>query len=995
MESFETNSWQVNWSATNNGTLEQTSDRFKDGQHSLVWNWTSNGAKVQISSHPELAAANVKNGGLKLWIYNELEVDDVVTFQFGTYSEIAQQNHHFIFQVRLKFTGWRAIWVKLREEGYNSNYTGTHSSPLEVMEIVAPASVSSGKLYFDNVEFLTTIVKRRSEDYQLPKPGIDVGASSWDNVYYYSQQQPTIPLKPEITQAEIDGFEAIANKYEQWIYGDNIVISNIEGPLLARYNALQQYITQGLQAYSSLNIVRHIDGRITGKPLYAQNDPQTPKFGDQLSRNVLLPLVYDYKWNGNISSKQKYIDALDYMHDQGWADGSAIGTLDHESNRHSGYFHSVFLMRNELIAVGKLDRELSTIFWYGSFGRTFDHSVYIETTADEIRTKFIYLLLYVLAMEHTPKKVQYMEGLMEWYEQGLQVVPGYADLFKPDGTMFHHRAVYLNAYGEPALQSATLLAYLLHGTVWQLSHRVYSTLKNSLLTLEKITNSFTMPIGATGRFPDKTNIAAYLFSYVYLASASTPIDSDLAARFKRQWQPDSPALQAVFRQADAYGVQYLDTLGGLQMAIDLAQQTGVPKINPQGVWMMPYGAMAVNRIHDYVAATKGFGQYTWNAEMTNKENVYGYYQNFGNLLLIGKSEGDSLKDSGIHVGAGWDWSRWPGTTIKTMPLSELVNRFNYSRIFTESTFVGGVTTADQYGFFSLLLQDPVDPTFSAHKSMFFFGDLIVCVGSNINNTDQVKPTETILFQSYMSHSAKPFWHNNSAAITASAYDDVQTTATMSWLVDPYGHGYIIPNGKGVTIKRGLQTSRSSTDKQATSGYYTTAYIQHDYAPQQASYEYAIKVGAGASVTASYAMDRSYTILQNDQYAHIVKQQDNDVEVIGYAIFDHSLVVDKGILYKSSDPLLVMEQRFADGTVQLSIADPDLRLGKHENNNMPFSVLTQSSMMKTISLTIIGEWDIVTADTSIRLVLIEDNYTTIEIDAIDGKSYQVTLHSLED
>lgn len=80
-----------------------------------------------------------------------------------------------------------------------------------------------------------------------------------------------------------------------------------------------------------------------------------------------------------------------------------------------------------------------------------------------------------------------------------------------------------------------------------------------------------MPVGATGRFPTTTSPLTSLLAYSYLAMANTPVDTELASTFMRLWNPQSKLVQGLFKQADSYGVEYMDTLGGLQLADRLSK----------------------------------------------------------------------------------------------------------------------------------------------------------------------------------------------------------------------------------------------------------------------------------------------------------------------------------------------------------------------------------------------------------------------------------------
>ncbi|NOU93764.1 hypothetical protein GC093_11095 [Paenibacillus sp. LMG 31456] len=1003
IESFEAASIPSSWATESGGSIALSSRHYKHGQKSLAWTWNNN-SKLRDVKPINLAESNIKNGGMKIWIYNETPINDQVTFNFGTISEINSGVYHHTFKANLNFKGWRALWIKFREEGKNPAYTKSLSNVLEVMQIVPPSSTPSGTLYFDNIEFSPQLIKARTADYQMPKPGIDVGVSTWDNLYYYSLQQPTIPLEPTITQTQIDSFNTIADKYNKWVFGDALNYAGLTaGPLKTRYDAVQTFISEGLEAYNNLNITRHFDGTITGSALYASRDPHLLKFGEDVSKTVLLSLVFDYKINGNIASKQKVIDVLDYMNDQGWAFGSALGTQDHETNKNNGYFHTIFLMRDELKAAGIFDREMRTCFWYDNFGKTFDNSTYVETTADEYRTLFMYNLLYVLGMDNTPTKVQYMKGLLGMYEQALgTIAPGYADVIKPDGTLFHHRAAYMNAYGPDAIHFASLVAYLLGGTSFSLSDASYNNIKKALLTEEIISNKYDMAIGATGRIPDKSNgIVSILPAYAYLALANNPVDSELAATFMRLWDSQSSLLNTqLFSFADSYGVAYKDTMGGLQLAVNFANMGYSPKANPQGFWVKPYAALAVNRINDIMIGIKGWSRYSWDYEASKKfnpestetlsENVYGRYQSYGNMQII---TSNGILESGINTGAGWDWSRWPGTTVKHLTLDELqFTETSQHRSFNDSTFVGGASLQNKHGVFAMDLHDTVfDTSFRAKKSVFFFGDKIISLGSDIVNTDTGHQTETVLFQTYMPTSTMPLYLNSTNAITSASYNNVLNGTTPAWIVDPYGNGYVLPNPSGTVISRGVQISKNSGGSEDTSGSYSTAYINHGSAPSSVGYEYAIKAGAGAQGTADFAAHPRYTVLQKNSNAHIVQNTVPGQNITGYAIFNSNVPITQGILQNSTAPAMVMIQDVSSSELALSMSDPDLRLPQYtDSSKINADDIITPSVMNKVTLKLQGAWELKKPSTEARVKSVTSTTTTIEFDCVDGKTIDIGL-----
>ena len=129
-------------------------------------------------------------------------------------------------------------------------------------------------------------------------------------------------------------------------------------PVRIRLNELTAYIRRGHSNLANYEIRREND-LILGKPLFAARSSYRPYF-QSVFQNVLLRLVLDYRLNGNEEARDRVIDVFDYLHDQGWADGSGVGALHHEFLRIASYAHAVYLMRDILEDTERLERELAS-----------------------------------------------------------------------------------------------------------------------------------------------------------------------------------------------------------------------------------------------------------------------------------------------------------------------------------------------------------------------------------------------------------------------------------------------------------------------------------------------------------------------------------------------------------------------------------------------------------------------------------------------------------
>jgi chondroitin-sulfate-ABC endolyase/exolyase len=199
-------------------------------------------------------------------------------------------------------------------------------------------------------------------------------------------------------------------------------------------------------------------------------------------------------------------------------------------------------------------------------------------------------------------------------------------------------------------------------------------------------------------------------AFAYMAYAGETVDAELAGAFMRLWDPEEPCLKELFAQADSKGVEYMDTLGGLQLAVELANAGCKPESSPEGFWMKPSSALAVLRRDNWMMSTKGWSQYVFDFEAHGArpsvsahkaelgENVYGRYISYGAIQIFAGSS-PSGRSSGYALDSGWDWRRWPGTTARHVELGELeTGRLDRgarsftdrTRSFTDEAFVGGV-----------------------------------------------------------------------------------------------------------------------------------------------------------------------------------------------------------------------------------------------------------------------------------------------------------------
>ena len=980
-ESFEEDSVPETWVANRSDALWVSKRHYKHGSQSLCWQWQK-GDSIEVMDVYGLAdVAKAPRSAFRMWVYNENPLPSQLTLRFGSHDGLREDRYRYQFTFGLNFQGWRGMLVNLNED-VEVNDRG---EALEGVMVVAPEDADSGVLFFDIVEFdfERRILGKRSGDMQVPFVNrSDEG--HWQQTLKWRLQEPTEPLPDQVLQEEVDAFEIIAQRYDSWMFGEEIDL--LQGPMKMRCDALQEYISEGVEAFGKLEIKR-ADGVVTGVPLFASVSPYGPKITRYAFEKCLIPMVMDYRLNGNADRLQDILDLFDFVHDQGWADGSANESLDHEQNRAGTYMHAVFMMRKELAETGRLARELATMQWSIDMGEIYGEPEKVGTTADRMRSHLLYRLLAVLMMQDDREKLRAMRGLVRWLDNAFLTVPGWAGTFKPDGLGFHHKGIYAGAYSSPAYYGAAQLYHMLHDTPFALSEISRENIRQALLTYRAIANTYEVPTGINGRMPfDHFDLANILAAYAFMALSGEPVDEEMAGVFMRLWKPECEIIQRELICKARVSISYMHTLGSLQMMMDLAAQGYVAEEAPAGHWAKNYGAVSVHRRDEWAVSVKGWSKYVWDYERHTTQNIFGRYISYGAIQIVGSGDPVTQAASG-YIEAGWDWSRWPGTTAIYLPLDEVVDLDeDRNRCFSDQPFVGGVSHEGRDGLFAMRLHDTTfDPSFRAHKSVFFFNDLIVCTGSEIENDDRVNVTETTLFQGHLQDVECPIWLNETR-VDKFPYD--ATFSNGGWLLDAYGNGYLVPEGQIVNVTRKRQYSRSNNGRNATENDFATAWIDHGCAPSDASYVYAIVVDATADRMREIAGQYPFEILQQNAQGHIVRHG----ETVGYVFFIKQDGLDIGALKSVDAPCLIMMREESDH-IAMSLCDPDLRLMEEPVPDAGYirgEMWLYESEMQTVNVHLGGKWDLSGAQDNVRVISHEGDETVLAFDCVDGLTRDVQL-----
>ena len=895
-----------------NGSLKLSDLHYKHGKKSLMWKWRGERALIflqDIGFKPFDPSKEDKSiGSFAGWFYNEKPMADSLTFVFGT-----NQTENCSFRMALNFKGWRGIWV-----AFERDMKGKPVEGMNFMRIEAPKGAAQGTLFLDHLFLCTDIDSRHhTPDHQVPFVNAKT-TMHWLMLEKVSHFRSDMPLQEALTKEDVKMMKVVDDRFFAEVFKkQNVTASKME--------ELQK-------KFDFYGIIRS-GKNITGLPIWFTRAAElyVPLVGHQVARfydrsgqevqeyfDLMFAIACSYKSTVDVAMqgqlKQMFLDLYDHMLDQGIAAGSGLGTIHHYGYSWRNYFTALFIMKDELKATKRLDSAVDGLFWFSGVGETFVKPEQLGMDMDAFNTATMGRLASILIMPDSPLKKQYLSCFSRWIDNGLQIPAGLEDAFKIDGSVYHH-ANHYPAYGVGGLEGATKMVYFLSNTSFKVSQAGHENLKKALLTMRLYCNLLEWPISMSGRHPNgKGKLVPNHFAY--LAKAGSPdgaqtVDGELASAYLR-------LVAGKKNDADAKYFQQQ----GIQ-----AEKT------PNGHWTLPYGATTIHRRDEWLATVRGHSRYLWAAEHYIGANYYGRYLAHGALQVQGQGNPVNLKASGF-VQEGWDWNRIPGTTVVEMPLDQLranilnVDQFSgyEEMLFSDESYAGSVAMDGRDGLYAFKLHehDKYNGSLRANKSYFFFGNKIICLGSNIVNEVSGYPTHTVLFQNHFEKGKESLFVDKQLIPFGA---DSAFMASGSIIMDNKRNGYFIPDGD-VKILLNEQTSRDQASEKPTKGNFASAVLSHGKAPKNASYQYCMLVDVEPSELVKFQQqmqsgkEAPYRVLQMDATAHIVF--DAESATIGYAFFGTSGNRTQGLIKSNSLPCMAMTRLEGDKLV-LSVVNPDLAL----------------------------------------------------------------------
>jgi chondroitin-sulfate-ABC endolyase/exolyase len=994
VESFESEDVLKLYKATNS-QLELSNDHYRFGKTSLKWEWENGGSfsssNFRILSHDESPLAYgahfPASPTFAISFYNEIPQSSEITVSFGK-----DGKKEAWFNLPMNFTGWRRVWVPFYEMEGNAP---KKLAAIDYNFFKVETKAAKGKLFFDDIIFS----QYQDDRHQYPdlivpfikadeKPGLHHWMPlmlNYERIQNLKPQPVSVAVKMDLIkfQKRIDESLRIPSRYK----------ANME---------------RLKQAFNKLNLVDN-GKTILGPPLtfrhsqeFFDKKQQGPeRFNDITALGKALRTLANYHDRTNPEQREElermFIMGTKYFLDQGWQGGSSGGTRHHIGYALRDVTQSFYVMRHVLRKEGLLKDVSASLHWLYNLGKLLGEEKDFHVNIDYLNTQSYYHLMIIFMFE----KAEEQAALLKAYSNLISVTLAQQDEdggFKIDGTSWHHSGHY-PAYGMGAFKVVPRIIEILSKTRFRISTQGHRNFKNALLTTRAYSQMYDWGFGNAGRHPFEYNTIKKTLKQQFLQMAragnpecTTKIDKEVAAAYLRLWGKEDPINASLFK-----GVN------------------GIHEEVMPGYITMPYAATAIHRNRDWAAIIKGYSKYVWASEIYVASNRYGRYPANGTIQLLNKG---GEKGSGFQQ-EGWDWNRYPGATVIHLPLKELEPKMPLIMFKSNETFAGAVEM-DGDGVFGMILNEGKGSNadgpqvkvgfpgrLKAKKSIFSFGEKLICIGTDISSIDKENPTQTNLFQTFLpKENRKDPMFTSAGKISKFPYANELTVDSKNkkWLTDPYGNGYYILSDSEIHIKKENQDSYHNkysinTGKmnpkgkgaKETKGDFASAWINHGMAPTNASYQYVIypflKGDDAKSFGNKVQATDSFEIMRADGTAHIVL--DKETSTTGYSIFEADQDLESGLLKEVSSPSLLMLRQEDNNNLTISAVEPDLNFVKRVKG----SHKAQYSLPVELTITIKGKWTTAITD-KILSVDNSTDVTVITMQCKDGFSNKFNLTKLK-
>ncbi len=610
------------------------------------------------------------------------------------------------------------------------------------------------------------------------------------------------------------------------------------------------------------------------------------------------------------------------------------------------------------------------------FGQVYNPNYLTELNTDYMYNVAPNLFYYPFVVDEENLGIQHLKACSRYMNRFVEPTDGKNDGLKIDGTGFHHGTHYPNYLY--CFQRWFIIAERYRNTPFRISEGGFQGIKSHVMCMYL---TATKPTGS---------------SYSYLANSLSGRNPYLNGGIGNQVsKADFETLLELGK--DVTGNYDTDLAKAYNYFFDVNSSTySTSKADLDGFYQFNYSPVGVLRKGSWVATMRAPTVNFFGSEMYISENRFGAYQSHGSLEIMYKGD---AKASGIASASdcgGWDWNIVPGATVvlftkwtDMMPNKNTTQRCDQ---YSAKNFSGALA-AEKTGIFATDFEQGnvwgsgqfTSTALKFKKSYFAFDSIIVALGSNISSGGTVTNTGntvTNLFQNIIHPVSGSFIHNGSTINTTQTTTTSNNTAP-NWFVTPAGTGYFVPKGQPVTFIYGSQTTPKETGADAASPTATTtaakAYLDHGKVPTSAKYEFVVLPGATAAsmTTLASSIGNMYTIIQQDNKAHILKVG----KQTGYAAFAALTgLTGNAITAIDAASLVSLTEKHTD-TLALAVSIPDLTFDSNGN-----------AIDKAVTITMNGFWysDYIPQNVKIQHIQ-ANNICKITITAQKGLGTYMTLY----
>lgn len=938
----------VEFSASTKKALSVTDRYYKEGGKSLEWEFQPGATMTVALQEPIVLKAKTHDKcGTTLWLYNEKPQQDSLRFEFLD----AAGKVRYWFTYRLASAGWRACWIGFKSMR-GDKLAGAPEVELTACRLVAPQR--KGRVYLDRWTMLEKNMNlRTTPDMQVPYNSLAVGRDLWHwcRVWEWEQYTYDIPRPAQLTEQQKRDLKSIEEKLDEALAPP----SNVDGAVKKARNT-----------YNKAAIEPSGSGFV-GSPLLAPDELDRKQ--GEISWNdleaMLSGFAYEAVCKKSYEGRRDYFTVWQYAIDQGFAYGSGMGTNHHYGYQIRKIYTTAWLMRDAIRKSAQADDIIRTLVFWSALQETRRPCADVrDEMLDSWNTLLQAKLIAAMLLPDDCDRVQALQGLSRWVSGSVKFTPGTIGGLKVDGTTFHHGGFY-PGYTTGALATVADYVEMTSGTEFVPTLDARQRLAGAFIAMRNYCNLHEWGTGIGGRHPFTGKMgAADIKAFAQLA-----LSGDL-----------SGGNEAFDRQLAADYLRLIDGKNTPQARF-FKEQGVQPAPAPQGFFVYNYGAAGIFRGGDWMVTLKGYNTNVWGSEIYAKDNRYGRYQSYGSVQIMG---GKSRKASGF-VENGWDWNRLPGTTTIHLPL-DLLDNPRPGTLMARSTeeFAGASSLEGRNGMFAMKLAEAdyknFTPDFRARKSVFCFGNHMVCLGTGISNSNAQYPTETTLFQvEYRPGKAAPSIMGQT--VDKPTFGTKMAGGPQCWLGDGYGNHYQVHEGL-VRVQITEQASRNERTKAENKGVQASAFLIHGAAPQDATYAYTVWLQPTDEQLARAKEEAPCTIVRRDNAAHIV--QDHATGITAYAAFDDITTEGDACVAAIPAETMVMQRTDADGTLIVSVCDPNLHIREKTYTTPEPSAPSQ----KTLRLH--GAWQLAQASDRVQLTAADGGCTDVTVTCQHGMPVEFRL-----